>query len=158
MTHKILFDHVQPCTLNTWTPQYNTGPCIKTKKYVSTWHTKYFLTMSSPVRWTRERRSMGRSEACTPEFVQDTGIHFCDMTHVIMRITTVACYVIQQNNCVCANQSGLCTCTHKIIYHRAFRALLLQLILRTVVVPMLKNYVWFHCNTIFVLFTVRSTI
>ena len=29
-------------------------------------------------------------------------------------------YVIQQNNCVCANQSGMCTCTHKIIYHRAF--------------------------------------
>ena len=46
------------------------------------------------------------------------------LTHVIMRITTVACYVIQQNNCVCANQSSMCTCTHKIIYHCVFRVML----------------------------------
>ena len=66
-------------------------------------------------------------------------------------------YVIQQNNCVCANQSGMYTCTHKIIYNRVFRALLLQIILSTVCSIHVEQ-LWFHCNTIFVLFTVRSTI
>ena len=67
-----------------------------------------------------------------------------------MRITTVACYVIQQNNCVFSNQSGMCTCTHKIIYHRVFRALLLHIILGTVCSTHVEK-LWFHCKTIFVL-------
>ena len=78
-------------------------------------------------------------------------IHSPWLTHVIMRITTVACYVIQQNNCVCANQSGICTCTHKIIYHRVFRALLLHIILSTVCSTHVKK-LGFYCNTIFALF------
>ena len=67
-----------------------------------------------------------------------------------MRITTVACYVIQQNNCVCANQSDMCTCTHKIIHHRVFPALLVHIILSTVCSTHVKK-LWFHWNTIFVL-------
>ena len=44
----------------------------------------------------------------------------------------MACYVTKQNNCVSANQSGIYTCTQKIIYHRVFRALLLHIVLSTV--------------------------
>ena len=43
------------------------------------------------------------------------------------------------------------------IYNRVFRALLLQIILSTVCSIHVEQ-LWFHCNTIFVLFTVRSTI
>ena len=68
-----------------------------------------------------------------------------------MRITTVAYYVIQQNNCVCANQSGMCTCTHNIIYNRVFRTLLLHIFMSTVCSTRVEK-LWFHCNTIFVLF------
>ena len=46
---------------------------------------------------------------------------------------------------------------HKIIYHRVFRALLLHIILSTVCSTNVEK-LWFHCNTIFVLFTVRSII
>ena len=63
----------------------------------------------------------------------------------------MACYVIQQ----IANQSGMCTCTHKINYHGVFRALLLHIILSTVCSTHVEK-LWFHCNIIFVLFTVKS--
>ena len=59
-------------------------------------------------------------------------------------------YVIQQNNCVCANQSGMCTCTHNIIYNRVFRAWSLHIILSTVCSTHVKK-LWCHWNTIFVL-------
>ena len=58
--------------------------------------------------------------------------------------------LFSKNNCVYANQLDMCTCTHKIIYHRVFPALLLHIILITVCSTHVKK-LWFHCNTIFVL-------
>ena len=73
------------------------------------------------------------------------------MTHDIVKITTVVyiCYVTQQNSNVCTVQSVMCTCTHRIIYHRVFCHILCVITLIIILSTRVEKLL-FLCNTTFV--------